>query len=78
MPRILEFGPFRLEEAERTLSRDGVSVSLAPKTFDVLLALVANANRLVEKRRLFEQVWGDGHVDEAVLTRAMSDRRKAL
>jgi len=78
MPRILEFGPFRLDEAERTLSRDGASVNLAPKAFDVLLVLVANANRLVEKSRLLQQVWGDVHVDEAVLTRAISDLRKAL
>lgn len=78
MARILEFGPFRLDEAERTLSHDGASVNLAPKAFDVLLVLVANANRLVEKGRLLQQVWGDVHVDEAVLTRAISDLRKAL
>jgi len=78
MPRILEFGPFCLDEAERTLLRDGAAVNLAPKAFDVLLVLLANANRLVEKRRLFEKVWGGVHVDEAVLTRAISDLRKAL
>ena len=78
MARILEFGPFRLDEAERTLSRDGASVNLAPKTFDVLLVLVSNANRLVEKSKLLGTVWGDVHVDEAVLTRAISDLRKAL
>ncbi len=78
MPRILEFGPFRLDESERKLSRNGASVNLAPKAFDVLLMLVANANRLVEKSRLFEKVWGDVHVDEAVLSRAISDLRKAL
>ena len=78
MPRILEFGPFCLDEVERTLLCENVGVNLAPKTFDVLLLLATNANRLVEKRKLLGTVWGDVHVDEAVLTRAISDLRKAL
>lgn len=78
MKRVFEFGPFRLDERERTLEREGVGVSLAPKAFDVLLLLLANANRLVEKNRLLRTVWGDVHVDDAVLTRAISDLRKAL
>ena len=32
-----EFGPFRLEATERMLLRDGQSVSLKPKVFDLLL-----------------------------------------
>ena len=78
MARIFEFGPFRLDEAERTLARDGVTVNLAPKTFDVLVLLAAHANRLVEKNRLLDTVWSGVHVDEAVLARAISDLRKAL
>lgn len=78
MVRIFEFGPFRLDEAERTLARDGVTVNLAPKTFDVLVLLAAHANRLVEKNRLLDTVWSGVHVDEAVLARAISDLRKAL
>ena len=78
MARSFEFGPFRLDERERTLERDGAGVGLTPKAFDVLAVLLANANRLVEKRSLLGTVWGDVHVDEAVLTRAISDLRKAL
>ena len=72
------FGPFQLEEQERTLQRDGIGISLTPKTFDVLLVLLKNRNSLVEKSRLLSAVWGDVHVDDAVLTRAISDLRKAL
>ncbi len=78
MARIVAFGPFQLDEGERTLRCDGAAVNLTPKTFDVLLLLTSKANRLVEKRKLLETVWGDVHVDEAVLTRAISDLRKAL
>lgn len=78
LQRVFQFGPFRLDARERTLDRDGESVSLSPKAFDVLLVLLASANRLVEKRELLSSVWGGIHVDDAVLTRAISDLRRAL
>lgn len=34
------FGPFRLEVAERRLTRDGTIVALTPKVFDTLVLLV--------------------------------------
>lgn len=78
MDRVFEFGSFRLEERERLMSRDGVALSLTPKTFNTLLVLLDNAGRLVEKDELRNKVWGDVHVDESVLTKAISDLRKAL
>jgi len=78
MARFFEFGDFRLNDRERTLLRAGVPVKLTPKAFDVLRVLLANGNTLVEKSALLSAVWGDVHVDEAVLARAISDLRKAL
>lgn len=40
--------------------------------------LLGSGNTLVEKDTLLRMVWGDVHVDEAVLARAISDLRKAL
>lgn len=37
---LYEFGSFRLDAAKRLLSRAGEPVTLAPKTFDLLLLLV--------------------------------------
>ena len=74
----LQFGDFTLDVSERLLFRDGRPVLLTPKAFDVLLVLLENRNNLVEKTRLLQAVWPDVHVDEAVLTRAISDLRKAL
>ena len=37
---IYEFGPYRLDAAERLLSRDGEVVLLQPKVFDDLLQCV--------------------------------------
>src|SRR5262245_7450730 len=76
--RIWEFGPFRLDEGERLLLRDGQAVGLTPKVFDTLVALLERSGRLVEKDELMARLWPDTFVDEGALTRNISDLRKAL
>ena len=49
--RSYEFGPFRLDPEDRTLSRDGELVPLTIKAFDTLLVLVENAGHLLAKGR---------------------------
>ena len=44
-----EFGPFRLDPLKRRLMRDGEPVRLTPKAFDLLLVLVEERGRTVEK-----------------------------
>jgi TolB-like protein len=63
---------------ERGLEREGIPIPLTPKAFDTLLLLVSSGNRLVDKKFLLASVWGGVHVGESVLTRAISDLRKAL
>lgn len=50
-----EFGSFRLDARERLLLRDGESVSLTPKSFDLLLVLVEHHGHLLEKDELLQQ-----------------------
>lgn len=78
MSRVFEFGPFRLDERERSLEIDGARIPLTPKAFQTLIVLVENSGKLVEKSVLLANVWNSVHVDEAVLTRAVSDLRKTL
>ena len=73
-----EFGPFRLDSAERRLMRNGEPVALAPKVLDTLLALVANSGRLLPKDELISGLWPDTFVEEATLARNISDLRRAL
>ena len=47
--RFYEFGVFRIDPDERLLWKEGQPVSLPPKVFATLLALVENAPRIVEK-----------------------------
>jgi TolB protein len=75
---IYEFGPFLLEPHARRLSRRGESVPLAAPEFELLLLLVRNRGRVVEKREIMEAVWPDAEVEENNLTVRMSSLRRAL
>lgn len=76
--RIYEFGSFRLERAERRLSRQGAPIRLAPKVLDLLLALVERSGHLVSKEDLLGTVWPDSFVEEANLSVNMSALRRAI
>jgi len=73
-----EFGRFSLDPAERLLFRDRELVPLTPKAFDILLALVENNGRVVEKDDLMKRVWPNTFVEEGNLTQNVSLLRKAL
>src|SRR5262245_7395543 len=75
---IYEFGPYRLDSAERLLWRDGEVVPLQPKVFDLLLALLERHGRLVEKDELMKAVWPDTIVEEVNLANNISILRKTL
>ncbi|HKF24204.1 MAG TPA: tetratricopeptide repeat protein [Candidatus Angelobacter sp.] len=76
--RFYQFGPFRWDATGRLLFREGKLIPLAPKVADVLLLLVENAGKVVEKEELLRKVWQDAFIEEGSLTRTISVLRKAL
>jgi Tol biopolymer transport system component/DNA-binding winged helix-turn-helix (wHTH) protein len=76
--QIYEFGDFQLNPAERLLLRQGQPVSITPKAFDTLLALVQQSGHVLEKDELLKQVWADTAVEEVNLARNIWTLRKAL
>lgn len=72
------FGPFVLDVADRSLKRDGVPIPLTPKLFELLVALVTNAGRLVEKDALLKSVWPDVAVEEGNVTKGVFSLRQLL
>jgi serine/threonine protein kinase/TolB-like protein len=76
--RCYEFGPFRLDVAERQLLREGKVIELKPKVFDLLVVLVENAGRLLEKEELLNRLWPDSFVEEVNLSVNVSALRRAL
>jgi len=60
------------------MQRHGKVITLPPKVSKVLLLLLENAGRVVEKSVLLEKVWPDAFIEEGSLTRAISMLRKFL
>ena len=75
---IYEFGPFRLEPAERKLLRGCEVVALTPKVFDMLVMLVRKNGHLMEKDELIQLLWPDSFVEEGNLSNNVFMLRKAL
>lgn len=75
---IYEFGPFRVDGTKRFLLREGQTVALTPKSFEMLLALVERSGDVVDKEGLMNRVWPDSFVEEGNLTYNISILRKAL
>jgi TolB-like protein/DNA-binding winged helix-turn-helix (wHTH) protein len=73
-----EFGPYRLERPTRRLERNGETIPLTPKAFDILLALVERRDRVVDKAELMRLVWPDSVVEEGNLSQTIFVLRKTL
>ncbi len=77
-PRFYDFGPFRLDLAERRLLRGARPVQLTIKAFETLLALVENDGRVLGKDELIARVWPDAVVEEGSLNVNIYTLRRAL
>ena len=55
---LLERGHIRLDEARRAAWRDGVSVELTMKEFDLILFLMKNPGKVYSREALLDLVWG--------------------
>ena len=76
--RFYEFGSFRLDLNRHRLLRDGEVVALSPKAIQTLTLLVQNPGKLLEREALMQAVWPGVTVEDANLTVAISQLRKAL
>ncbi|MFY9620356.1 MAG: alpha/beta fold hydrolase [Pyrinomonadaceae bacterium] len=72
------FGTFRLDVTERLLFNENSLVSLTPKAFDTLLALVEHNGHVLTTEELMAQVWPDSFVEGNNLAQNISTLRKVL
>jgi DNA-binding winged helix-turn-helix (wHTH) protein/TolB-like protein/Tfp pilus assembly protein PilF len=75
---LYEFGTYRLDVVERLLLREGKPVEVTAKVFDLLVMMVENQGKLMEKSQLLETLWPDSFVEEVNLSVNMSALRRAL
>lgn len=75
---IYTFGTFELDASRRQLRRDGESVMLSERQFDILHHLVSHAGDVLSKDALITAAWRDVAVTDNSLEQAVSALRKLL
>jgi DNA-binding response OmpR family regulator len=63
-PRLERFGEIEVDLAARVVTRSGRPVDLAPKEYELLLALIGRRGAVASRIELMREVWG--YSDEAV------------
>jgi len=61
----------------RKVTRDGETVKLTPKEFDLLSILVRHAGRVVTHRQILSSVWGPAHADDTQYLRVFVGQLRA-
>jgi len=74
----VRFETFLLDSDTRELLRDGRSVPLSPKAFDLLSILIADRPKAISKSDLQERLWPATFVVEKNLANLVSEIRDAL
>lgn len=72
------FSAFRVDVTQRVLFIENRPVSLPPKAFDTLLALVQHNGQVLTTEELMAQVWPDSFVEGNNLAQNISTLRKVL
>ena len=62
------FGDVRVDPARHTVTRDGASVALRPKEYDLLVALLRRNGQVATRIELLKEVWG---YDDSVMSRTV-------
>ncbi|HEY6137329.1 MAG TPA: response regulator transcription factor [Thermoanaerobaculia bacterium] len=65
---VVRFGAIEIDRGARAVSRHGIAVELAPKEYELLVALYDRDGAAVPRLALMRQVWG---YSDAVITRTI-------
>ncbi|MGV3516910.1 alpha/beta fold hydrolase [Luteitalea sp.] len=77
-PRVYRFGPWQLMPAEHRLLLRDTPVTLTPRAFETLCALVERHGHLVTTQALLDTVWAGTFVEQNNLTQQISALRRLL
>ena len=73
-----QFGDITVDARAFHVERGGIPLAITPRAFDVLLFLLRNGGRIVEKQEIFDAVWRDSFVTDNALTRVIKEIRHGL
>jgi two-component system KDP operon response regulator KdpE len=63
-PTRIKSGALSIDFDKRLVSRNGATVKLTPKEYDLLAMLARHAGRLLTHRQLLAAVWGPAHQED--------------
>ena len=72
------FDDVYLDIVNRQLWRGDALLPLNSKYFDVFVLLISHSGQLIEKRRIFDEIWDGVFVTDAALTQCIKSIRKQL
>lgn len=75
---IYQFDDVRVDLDTFEVFKADAPLRLEPKAFEVLIFLIQNQGRLIQKRELLDAVWKEAFVTENAMTRVIAQLRKAL
>lgn len=75
---IYRLGEFSIDDERLELRAGSEPLEVQPKVLDLLLHLVRARDRVVSRRELLDELWGDATVTEGVLTTAVHEARAVL
>jgi len=75
----LAVGPFRIDTARRTVTRDGAVLDLSGRAFALLIALARSAGRPLSRAQLIERALGrDAEVTDRAIDVQVTRLRRAI
>src|ERR1043165_252982 len=77
-PRAFQVGDWHVDPALDTISRDGTSTKIVPKTMQVLAYLAQRAGEVVSQEEIEKAVWRGVIVTSSSVYQAIADLRRAL
>jgi DNA-binding winged helix-turn-helix (wHTH) protein len=75
---LWRFGECRMDPGRRELVRGDTPCHLTPKAFDLLVALIEERPRVLNKQELIDRIWPDAFVADVNLTVLIAEIRAAL
>src|SRR5437016_12406018 len=75
---VFLFDDIRVEPKTFRAFKAGQLIQLEPKALRLLLFLIENRDRLIEKEEILDAIWSGTHVTENALTREIGKLRKIL
>jgi DNA-binding response OmpR family regulator len=78
VPRPRSFGALTIDESKREAWRDGDSISLTAREFDLLAVLSQHPGRVFTRSQLLERIWGDEYYDDHVVDVHIANLRKKI